>query len=49
MSEMHKLKEMPDVTASYGTPFGFIAFFWVFAYIIDYHLCLKYFIFTKFS
>ena len=40
---------MPDVTAIYGTPLDFIAFFWVFSYIIDEYSCLKYCIFTKLS
>ena len=40
---------MPDVLASYGMPFDFIAFFGFFSYIIDEHSCLKYFIFTKLS
>ena len=36
---------MPDVTR----PFDFVAFFWVFSYIIDEYSCLKYCIFTKHS
>ena len=40
---------MSDVTASYGTPYYFIAFFGIFSYIIDDHSCLKYCIYTKFS
>ena len=39
--------DLPDVTASYGRPFDFIAFFWVFSYTIDEYSCLKYFIFNK--
>ena len=40
--------DVPDVTAIYGTPFDFIAFFWVFSYILLFS-CLKYCIFIKFS
>ena len=32
---------MPDVTASYGSPFDFIAVFGIFSYIIDKHSCLN--------
>ena len=32
---------MPELPASYGTPFDFIAFFWTFLHIIDYHSCPK--------
>ena len=32
---------MPDVTASYGTSFDFIAFFRIFSKIIDDQKCLK--------
>ena len=37
---------MPDVTASYGTPFDFIAFF---SYIFDDHSCLNCYFSTKLS
>ena len=38
-----------DVTAIYGKPLDFIAFFWVFSYIIDDHSFLKCCISTKLS
>ena len=38
---------MPDLAASYGRIFVFIAFFCVFSYMIDEYSCLKYCIFTK--
>ena len=41
--------KMPDLTASYGTPFDFIVLFWVFTYIINELSCLKYCIFIKLS
>ena len=37
------------MTASYGMPFDFIAFFWIFSYIIDEHSYLDCCIFTKLS
>ena len=38
---------MPDVTAVYGTPLGFVMFFGAFSDIIENHSCLKCWIFTK--
>ena len=40
---------MPDVNASYGTPFNFIAFFCIFSYNIIDHSCLNCCISTKLS
>ena len=40
---------MPDVVARYEALFDFSTFFWVFSYIADEHLYLKYCIFTKHS
>ena len=40
---------MPDVTVSYGTPFDFIMFFWVFSYIFDENSYLNCCISTKLS
>ena len=47
VSNQYWYVKMPDVPASYGTPFDFIAFFKVFSYIIDEHSCLNCLIFTK--
>ena len=41
--------DIPSVTASYGTVFDCIAFFWVFSYKIDNNLCLNFCLFTKLS
>ena len=41
--------DMPDVTAIYGTPYDFMAFFWLFSYIIIDHSCLNCCIFIKLS
>ena len=38
---------MPDVTASYGAPFDFIAFFRKFSYKVDNDSCLKYCVFSR--